>query len=398
MSLFHRKEKERQIKIPEGLTRSERKRVKKIVTAARGGDGKPNTAQRSIPFERMFRDGMCRVRKGYYTKTIQYEDINYELATKEDQEAIFEDWCGFLNFFDSSVHFEFSFLNTTIDRDEFQKRILIPPAGDDFDALRKEYSQMLLHQYAQGNNGLMKTKYLTFGIYADSVKQAAPRLAHIQTDIINNFRQIGVYAYPLDGKERLKMMHQVFHIGDLERFTFSWDWLPESGLSVKDFIAPSSFTFGSRDMQVGGMYYAASLLKIDASQLNDETLKDFLNMESGQIATMRVLPENMRRAAGRGFINATDCADYLTKKGMPFRDAYTAVGRLVAACTQADKTLEELTLEELRAVSPLFEEDVYEALKLENCMALRASYGGPAVAETTRQIEELRAFAAQQTE
>lgn len=296
MSLFHRKEKERQIKIPEGLTRSERKRVKKIVTAARGGDGKPNTAQRSIPFERMFRDGMCRVRKGYYTKTIQYEDINYELATKEDQEAIFEDWCGFLNFFDSSVHFEFSFLNTTIDRDEFQKRILIPPAGDDFDALRKEYSQMLLHQYAQGNNGLMKTKYLTFGIYADSVKQAAPRLAHIQTDIINNFRQIGVYAYPLDGKERLKMMHQVFHIGDLERFTFSWDWLPESGLSVKDFIAPSSFTFGSRDMQVGGMYYAASLLKIDASQLNDETLKDFLNMESGQIATMHVQAVDQNKA------------------------------------------------------------------------------------------------------
>ena len=129
-----------------------------------------------------------------------------------------------------------------------------------------------------------------------------------------------------------------------------------------------------------------------------DTVELCLPVFTGQIATMRVLPENMRRAAGRGFINATDCADYLTKKGMPFRDAYTAVGHLVAACSQADKTLEELTLEELRAVSPLFEEDVYEALKLENCMALRASYGGPAVAETTRQIEELRAFAAQQTE
>ena len=110
--------------------------------------------------------------------------------------------------------------------------------------------------------------------------------------------------------------------------------------------------------------------------------------------TMTVLPEKMRTAAGRGFTNAIDCADYLTKKGMPFRDAYTVTGRLVAACGEKGKTLEELSLEELQAVSPLFEADVYEALKLENCMALRASFGGPAVSETTRQIEAVEAFAA----
>ena len=123
-----------------------------------------------------------------------------------------------------------------------------------------------------------------------------------------------------------------------------------------------------------------------------DTVELCLPVFTGMIGTMRVLPENLRRAAGRGFINATDCADYLTKKGMPFRDAYTATGRLVAACTAQGKTLEELTLEELRAVSPLFGEDVYEALKLENCMALRRSFGGPAVDETTRQIAEIEAF------
>ena len=125
-----------------------------------------------------------------------------------------------------------------------------------------------------------------------------------------------------------------------------------------------------------------------------DTVKLCLPVLTGQVSTMTVLPENMRKAAGRGFINATDCADYLTKKGMPFRDAYTAVGRLVADCTAKGQTLEDLTLEELKGVSPLFEEDVYEALKLENCMALRASYGGPAVAETSRQIRELRDFIA----
>lgn len=123
-----------------------------------------------------------------------------------------------------------------------------------------------------------------------------------------------------------------------------------------------------------------------------DTVELCLPVFTGMIDTMTVLPENMRKAAGRGFINATDCADYLTKKGMPFRDAYTAAGQLVASCAVQGKTLEELTLEELRAVSPLFGEDVYEALKLENCMALRSSFGGPAAAETTRQIEEIEAF------
>ena len=118
-----------------------------------------------------------------------------------------------------------------------------------------------------------------------------------------------------------------------------------------------------------------------------DTVELCLPVFAAMLDTMTVRTENMRAAAGKGFINATDCADYLTKKGMPFRDAYTVTGRLVADCTAQGKTLEDLTLEELRAVSDLFAEDVYEALKLENCMALRGSFGGPAVSETTRQIE-----------
>ncbi len=125
-----------------------------------------------------------------------------------------------------------------------------------------------------------------------------------------------------------------------------------------------------------------------------DTVEMCLPVFSAMIGTMTVHPENMRRAAGHGFINATDCADYLTKKGMPFRDAYTTVGHLVALCGQKGKTLEELSLDELRSASPLFDEDVYDALKLENCMALRGSYGGPAVSETTRQIKTVRAFTA----
>ena len=123
-----------------------------------------------------------------------------------------------------------------------------------------------------------------------------------------------------------------------------------------------------------------------------DTVKQCLPVFTAMLETMRVLPENMLAAAKKGFINATDCADYLTKKGVPFRDAYKAVGQLVYACTAAGKTLEELTLAELQAAHPLFEADVYEAIDLHTCVSQRNSYGGPSVAGTTKQLELINTF------
>ena len=264
--------------------------MQRIVDQARKNDGVPRTAQQSIPFDRMFPDGICRVGESFYTRTVQFQDINYQLAQQEDKTAIFEEWCSFLNFFDSSVHFELSFVNLATDAESFEKSIRIPPQHDGYNSVRAEYSQMLRTQLAQGNNGLTKTKYLTFGIEADSIKQAKPRLAHVMNDILNNFRQLGVMARPLNGKERLKLMHDMFHMGDPEdRFHFDWKWLAKSGLSVKDFIAPTAFAFpGSRIFQMGNLYGSMSYLAITASDLSDQLLKDFLDMESSEIITMHI--------------------------------------------------------------------------------------------------------------
>ena len=92
-----------------------------IVAKARKDDGVPRTAQQSIPFQRMFQDGICRTGSNYYSKTIQFQDINYQLAQQEDKTAIFDEWCGFLNFFDSSVNFELSFMNLSTDAADFEK-------------------------------------------------------------------------------------------------------------------------------------------------------------------------------------------------------------------------------------------------------------------------------------
>ena len=101
---------------------------------------------------------------------------------------------------------------------------------------------MLQTQLARGNNGLVKTKFITFGVEADNLKTAKPRLERIEIDILNNFKRLGVQAEPLNGHDRLKLMHDVLHMDEQEPFRFSWDWLAPSGLSVKDFIAPSSLS------------------------------------------------------------------------------------------------------------------------------------------------------------
>ena len=290
--MFWKQKKDRaaeSLKLPANLTNREKRKIEKIIKDARQDDGIPRTAQQSIPFERMFQDGICRSDSNYYSKTIQFQDINYQLAQQEDKTAIFDEWCGFLNFFDSSVHFELSFMNLSTDAVSFEKSIRIPPRNDGFNDVREEYSKMLRTQLAQGNNGLTKTKYLTFGIEAESMKQAKPRLIHIQTDLLNNFRRLGVVATVLDGKQRLKVMHDLFHMGDKDRFYFEWKWLPESGLSVKDFIAPSSFSFpGGRMFQMGDLFGAMSFLAITASDLSDQLLKDLLDMESSQVVTMHI--------------------------------------------------------------------------------------------------------------
>ena len=271
------------------LTKAEKRQIEAAIARAKNQDKKKKSAQDSIPFERMWQDGICRVKPGYFTKTIQFQDINYQLNQNEDKTAIFEGWCDFLNYFDSSVKFQLSFMNLSANKDTYGSSIEISPQGDDFDGIRIEYTDMLRSQLARGNNGLIKTKYLTFGIEAANVKEAKPRLDRIETDILNNFKRLGVAAEPLNGKDRLALMHGMFHMDEQVDFHFSWDWLAPTGLSVKDFIAPSSFEFrNGKEFGVGKKLGAVSFLQILAPELNDRMLAEFLDMESSLIVTMHV--------------------------------------------------------------------------------------------------------------
>ena len=277
------------IRAKKKLSRADRKQIEAAIARANRTDKKEKSAQDSIPYERMWPDGICRVSDGHYTKTIQFQDINYQLSQNEDKTAIFEGWCDFLNYFDSSIQFQMSFLNLAASEETFAHAINIPLQGDDFDSIRVEYMTMLQNQLAKGNNGLIKTKYLTFGIDADSLKAAKPRLERIETDILNNFKRLGVAAETLDGKARLAQLHGIFHMDEQVPFRFEWEWLAPSGLSTKDFIAPSGFEFRTgKQFRMGKKYGAVSFLQILAPELNDRMLADFLDMESSLIVSLHI--------------------------------------------------------------------------------------------------------------
>lgn len=246
------------------------------------------SAQQTIPYVAMHLDGVCQLPGGLYTKTVEYEDINYSVASTEDQSAIFGGWSSFLNYFDSSLPFQLSFINRR-SRSGSRYKVNIPEAEDEFNSIRHEFTGMLKRQIARSNNGIERSKYITFGIPAEGVAEARPRLERVEADVMGNFKRLGVPSVPLDGRDRLAVLYGQMHPGNREPFRFAWRDIPRTGLGTKDFIAPDSFDFRqSRTFRVGQHFGAASYLQILASELSDKLLAEILELDAEMTVTMHV--------------------------------------------------------------------------------------------------------------
>lgn len=285
-----RREKREVVKEPRKQKKQKsKKQEKKTEKPSRKKDEKRLSAQKTIAYKEMSRDGICRVKDKCYSKTIRFSDINYQLAQNEDKNAIFENWCDFLNYFDSSIHFQLSFINHKSSMKEFEKVVRIRPANDDFDEIRMEYAQMLKRQLAKGNNGLVKSKYITFSIEADSIREAKPKLERIESDILNNFKILGVPAVSLNGTERLQILYETFNPEETSDFRFDYGSMLRTGLTTKDYVAPTSFVFkDGKTFQMGNTLGAVSFLQILAPELTDKMLAEFLDMDKNLIVNLHV--------------------------------------------------------------------------------------------------------------
>lgn len=248
---------------------------------------KKETVQDTIPYKRMLKDGICQIEKNKFNKTIRFLDINYRLMEEADQESIFSEFSSFLNFFNSSVEVEFSYINSIGENDEISKLIDIKENMDDFNEIRNEYRQMLLNQSSKGNNGLSKSMYLTFTIEAEDLKQAKSRLERMEMDVLNNFKQMGVKAYVLDGEERLKVIHDILNPND--KLVFSFEDLKYSGLTTKEYIVPPSFNFSKPTyFKSGEVFSEVNFLQLLASDIKDEMLSEFLALEENMVVTFHI--------------------------------------------------------------------------------------------------------------
>ena len=254
----------------------------------RRGKAKSLSAQQTIPYLVMHPDGVCQLPGGIYTKTVEYEDINYSVASTEDQTAIFGGWSSFLNYFDCSLPFQLSFVNRR-SRSISRYKVNIPAQEDDYNSIRGEFVDMLKNQIAKSNNGIVRSKYITIGLPADGIAEAKPRLERVESDVIGNLSRLGVPCEVLDGRDRLAVLHDQMHPGSREPFRFSWKDIPKTGMGTKDFIAPDSFDFRqSRTFRVGQHWGAASYLQILASELSDKLLAEILELDAELTVTMHV--------------------------------------------------------------------------------------------------------------
>ena len=246
------------------------------------------SAQQTIPYIAMHPDGICQLPGGLYTKTLEYEDINYAVASTEDQTAIISGWSACLNYFDSSLPFQLSFVNRR-SRNVSRYKVNIPAQEDDFNSIRGEYVEMLKGQIAKSNNGIERYKYITFGLPAEGVAEARPRLGRVEADVMGNLKRLGVQSRPLDDRDRLAVLHGQMHPGGREPFRFAWKDITKTGMGTKDYIAPDSFDFRqNRTFRVGQMWGAASYLQIMASELSDKLLAEILELDAELTVTMHI--------------------------------------------------------------------------------------------------------------
>ncbi len=279
------------------LTRAQKKKLEELTRQAKADGRHPNSAQKTIPYLSMYKDGLCRVTENYYTMSLLFDDMNYDLEDEAEQLGIFGGWCSFYSYFDCAVHVQMTGINSENDPEAFARALAVLERNEAYRALCAEYVQLLQTQYMRSNNGQTRIKLMTFGIESESVKGARSRLTRIGLDMQGNFKKIGVESVLMDGKERLSLLHALFHMDDHTPFVFEWSWLPETGLSTKDFIAPGSFDFSpSRSFKIGETYCAASYIQIQTSSLSKKLLGELLRLPSSAVFSLHVQPMDQMTA------------------------------------------------------------------------------------------------------
>lgn len=279
----------RKIKVPMRgkISLKTKRELERAVNKAKLKGEIPESAQDSIPYNKPYEDGVFESADGYYTKTIMFDDITYQLLDNKPKDVLFERWCKLINYFDKDIHFQFNYGKMEFDKDIFVSEFKLKKQNDANDDLREEYSSVLTNQFAKSTNSFKKERYLTYGIHANDLKSARLKMNKIDKAILKYLSRMDCKAKILNGYERLELLFRIFHPATKNKLFWNFDMPIKTGLSSKDFIAPSAFSFKStrefnanKYFMMGDRIGTVHYLMVKANEMEDRIISDILDLDS----------------------------------------------------------------------------------------------------------------------
>lgn len=232
----------------------------------------PKSVQQAIPIQTVWANGIFKVGKNKFARTYKFADINYAVAGKEDKEAMFLEYSELLNSFDSGATTKITINNRRLNRQEFEKDILLPMQEDGLDLYRKEYNEMLLEK-ATGANSIIREKYVTVSIYRRDIEEAKTYFNSLSTELSSHFLRLGSKCTEVDAAEKLGILHDFYRGGEEMGYGFDLIDNMRKGHSFKDYICPDSFEFEKDYFRMGDKYGRVLYLREYASYIKDEMIK-----------------------------------------------------------------------------------------------------------------------------
>jgi len=249
----------------------------------------PRTVQRTIPYEGVYEDGIIEIRKGIYTKTIKFSDINYQVARQDDKESIFLNYCDLLNYFDSTVDLQVTINNKSINKEDFEKSILLAKKNDYLDEYREEYNEMLKKQILEGKNDIKKEKYMTITIQApEGINDARATFAKLEGETHNNIKKLGSKSETLGLENRLEILHDFFRPENAGEFRYEPKHNKKLGIMTKDLIAPDSFLFKRDYFMIGDKFARGIFLKDLPASLNDKFISEITDFSLNMMLSINI--------------------------------------------------------------------------------------------------------------
>ena len=249
----------------------------------------PKSVQQAIPIQTIWKDGIFKVGRNKFSRTFKFQDINYEVASRDDKKTMFLGYSEILNSFDSGATTKITINNRKLNREDFEKAILIPLQNDELDVYRKEYNAMLLER-ATGANSMVQDKYVTVSAYKKNIEEARTYFARIGAELTGHFARLGSKCAEMDATDKLRALHDFYRTGEETGFHFDMAETMRKGHNFKDFICPDTFEFEKDYFRMGDRYGRVLFLREYASYIKDNMIAEMTELNRNLMLSIDIIP------------------------------------------------------------------------------------------------------------